>query len=255
MTLRLLIVDDEPVARRRLRRLVTDTADVEIAGESGDGRSAVSAISALAPDIVLLDVQMPEMDGFEVLQAVGADRLPAIIFVTAFDRYALRAFEVHALDYLLKPVTGDRLVEALNRARTRIAERRGAALDPRVLALLGDLAVGRRFLSRLPVKLGGKLIVVDLADVDWIKAADNYVTLHAGSHAYLARETMSRLERELDPERFVRIHRSAIVQIDRIKELLPEFHGDFIVVLRDGTRVPLSRNYRAKVEQVLRREL
>ena len=255
MTLRLLIVDDEPVARRRLRRLLREIADVEIAGESGDGRSAVSAIGALAPDLVLLDVQMPEMDGFEVLHAVGADRLPAIIFVTAFDRYALRAFEVHALDYLLKPVTGERLVEALGRARTRIAERRGAALDSRVLALLGDLAVSRRFLSRLPVKLGGKLIVVDLADVDWIKAADNYVTLHVGSIAYLARETMSRLERELDPERFVRIHRSAIVQIDRIKELLPDFHGDFIVVLRDGTRVPLSRNYRGKVEQVLRREL
>ena len=139
MTLRLLIVDDEPVARRRLRRLVRDIADVEIAGEAGDGRSAVSAIRALTPDIVLLDVQMPEMDGFEVLHEVGADRLPAIIFVTAFDRYALRAFEVHALDYLLKPVTGERLMEALDRARTRIAERRGAAVDPRVLALLGDL--------------------------------------------------------------------------------------------------------------------
>ena len=255
MTLRLLIVDDEPVARRRLRRLVRETADVDIAGEAGDGRSAVSAIRTLTPDLVLLDVQMPEMDGFEVLQAVG-DRLPAVIFVTAFDHYALRAFEVHALDFLLKPVTAEKLARALERARTRIAERRGAILDPRILALLDDLARGRpRFLSRLPVKLRGKMIVLDLADVDWIKAADNYVTLHVGSSRYPTRETMSRLERELDPERFVRIHRSAIVQVDRIKELLPDFHGDFVVVLRDGTRVSLSRTYRSHVERMLRREL
>ena len=255
MTLRLLIVDDEPVARRRLRRLVRDIADVEIAGEAGDGRSAVSAIRTLTPDVVLLDVQMPEMDGFGVLQAVG-DRLPAVIFVTAFDRYALRAFEVHALDFLLKPVTAEKLAQALERARTRIAERRGALLDPRLLAFLDDLAGGRRrFLSRLPVKVRGKMIVVDLADVDWIKAADNYVTLHVGGTSHPARETMSRLERELDPNQFVRIHRSVIVQVDRIKELLPDFHGDFVVVLRDGTRVTLSRTYRSKVEGILGREL
>jgi len=256
MTLRVLIVDDEPVARRRLRRLVREIAGVDIAGEAADGRSAVSAIRTLAPDIVLLDVQMPEMDGFEVLQAAG-DRLPAVIFVTAFDRYALRAFEVHALDFLLKPVTAEKLGRALDRAQTRIAERRGALLDPRILALLDDLAGAgrRRFLTRLPVKLRGKMIVVDLADVDWIEAADNYVTLHVGANAYPARETMSRLERELDPERFVRIHRSAIVQVDRIKELLPEFHGDFVVVLRDGTRVTLSRTYRSRVEAILRRDL
>jgi len=256
MTLRVLVVDDEPVARRRLRRLLREIADVDIAGEAGDGRSAASAIRSLAPDIVLLDVQMPEMDGFEVLQAVGGDRLPAVIFVTAFDRYALRAFEVHALDFLLKPVSAVKLAGALECARTRIAERRGTTLDPRVLDLLNDLAGGRqRFLSRLPVKLRDRVIVIDLVDVDWIKAADNYVTLHVGGTAYPARETMSRLERELDPERFVRIHRSAIVQVDRIKELLPDFHGDFAVVLRDGTRVTLSRTYRSKVEAILRREL
>jgi len=255
MTLRLLIVDDEPVARRRLRRLVREIPDVDVAGEAGDGRSAVSAIRALTPDVVLLDVQMPEMDGFEVLQAVG-DRLPAVIFVTAFDRYALRAFDVHALDFLLKPVTADKLGRAVERARTRIAERRGALLDPRILALLDDLAGGRRrFLSRLPVKVRGRMIVIDLADVDWIKAADNYVTLHVGGTSYPARETMTRLERELDPDRFVRIHRSVIVQVDRIKELLPVFHGDFVVVLRNGTRVTLSRTYRSKVEGILHREL
>ena len=265
MTLRVLIVDDEPVARRRLRRLLRDVPDVEVAGESGDGRSAVTDVRALVPDVVLLDVQMPEMDGFEVIGALAGGPpgppapvrrpLPAIIFVTAHDRYALRAFEVHALDYLLKPVTGERLAGAIDRARTRIAERRGAAVDPRVLALLNDLASGRRFLTRLPVKSGGKVIVLLLADVDWIQAADNYVTLHAGADRFVARETIGRLERELDPERFVRIHRSAIVQVDRIKELLPDFHGDFTMVLRNGARVTLSRTYRAKVEQVLGREL
>lgn len=255
MKLRVLIVDDEPVARRRMRRLLRDDGDVEVVGECGDGASAVQAIRKLAPDLVLLDVQIPEMDGFDVLRALGAEQLPAIVFVTAFDQYALRAFEVHALDYLLKPVDGERLAKAVVRARTRIAERRASAVDPRVLGLLNDLAAGRRFLSRLAVKVGGRLVVVDLADVDWIKASDNYVLLHAGSQQYLARETMGRLERELDPERFVRIHRSTIVQVDRIKELLPDFHGDFAVVLRDGTRVTLSRSYRGKVEQVLGRGL
>jgi len=255
MMLRLLIVDDEPVARRRLRRLVREIGDIDIAGEAGDGASAVSAIRTLKPDIVLLDVQMPEMDGFQVLEAIGRETLPAVIFVTAFDQYALRAFEVHALDFLLKPVSAEKLAGALERARTRIAERRGATVDPRVLALLDDLASRRRFLSRLPVKLRGKLVVIDLADVDWIEAADNYVTLHVGGNAYPARETMTRLERELDPERFVRIHRSAIVQVDRIKELLPDFHGDFVVVLRNGARVTLSRTYRRKVEAILRRAL
>jgi two-component system, LytTR family, response regulator len=255
MTLSVLIVDDEPVARRRLRRLLRDLPDVEVAGESGDGRSAVAAIRALAPDVVLLDVQMPEIDGFEVLRALGGGPLPAVVFVTAFERYALRAFEVHALDYLLKPIDGERLAGAIARARRRLSERRGAVLDPEVTALLNDLAAGRRFLTRLPVKAGGRLLVIALADVDWIQAADNYVTLHAGTDRFLARETMGRLERELDPERFVRIHRSAIVQVDRIKEMLPDFHGDFTVVLRDGTRVTLSRTYRTKVEQVLGRDL
>jgi two-component system, LytTR family, response regulator len=255
MSLRVLIVDDEPVARRRIRRLLREDREIEIVGECGDGASALTAIRTLSPDLVLLDVQMPEMDGFEVLQGLGADDVPACIFVTAFDRYALRAFEVHALDYVLKPVDGERLRRAVARARRRIAERRGAALDPGVLALLSDLSAGRRYLTRMPVKSAGRLLVVDLADVDCIKAADNYVTLHVGAEQYLARDTMGRLERDLDPKRFVRIHRSTIVQVDRIKELLPDFHGDFTVVLRDGSRVTLSRTYRTKIEHILGREL
>jgi len=255
MTLRTLIVDDEPVARRRMRRLLRADRDVEIVGESGDGAEAVEAIRASVPDLVLLDVQMPELDGFGVVRALTPEQMPEIIFVTAHDRYAVRAFEVHALDYLLKPVDPERLAAALARARTRLVERRKATLDPRLLALLEDLASGRRYLTRLPVKSEGRVLVVDLDDVDWIGAADNYVTLHVGREQHLVRETMGRLERELDPDRFVRIHRSAIVQIDRIAELRPDFHGEFAVRLRDGTTLTLSRTYRAKVEAALGREL
>jgi two-component system, LytTR family, response regulator len=255
MTLRTLIVDDEPVARRRLRRLLRLAPDVEVVAECGDGATAVEAIRSATPDLVLLDVQMPELDGFGVIQALGAERLPTIVFVTAHDQYALRAFDVHALDYLLKPVDGERLLRALTRVRTLLAGRTGTTVDPRVLALLTDLANQQKFLSRLPVRADGRLLLVNMSDVDWIGAADNYVTLHVAGREYLLRDTMGRLERELDPSRFVRIHRSSIVQIDRIKELLPDFHGDFIVVLADGTRLTLTRGYRPKVEHVLGRSL
>jgi len=256
--MRTLIVDDEPVARRRIRRLLRLHADVQVAGECGDGAAAVDAIRTLNPDLVLLDVQMPELDGFAALQALAPHEIPVVIFVTAFDRYALRAFDVHALDYVLKPVDGERLARSLDRARTRIAERRRSAtapLDQRIAALLQELSVERRYLSRLPVRSGGRLLVVDLADVDWIAAADNYVTLHAGGQQHLLRDTMGRLEREPDPACFVRIHRSSIVRIDRIKELLPDFHGDYTLVLKNGTRLTLSRTYRAKVEGALGRPL
>jgi two-component system, LytTR family, response regulator len=256
--MRTLIVDDEPVARRRIRRLLRLHPDVQVAGECGDGAAAVDAIRTLNPDLVLLDVQMPELDGFAALQALAPHEIPVVIFVTAFDRYALRAFDVHALDYVLKPVDGDRLARSLDRARTRIAERRRSAtapLDQRIAALLQELSVERRYLSRLPVRSGGRLLVVDLEDVDWIAAADNYVTLHAGGQQHLLRDTMGRLERELDPACFVRIHRSSIVRIDRIKELLPDFHGDYTLVLKDGTRLTLSRTYRTKVEGALGRPI
>ena len=256
-------MDDEPVARRRLRRLLRTAPDVDVVGESADGAAAVEAVRALTPDLVLLDVQMPELDGFGVLQNLaraepggkGRTQMPEVIFVTAHDRYAVRAFEVHALDYLLKPVDADRLARALEHARVRLLERQRAPVDPRLLALLQDLAAERRYLTRIPVKSEGRVLVVDLADVDWVGAADNYVILHAGPREHLMRDTMGRLERELDPDRFVRIHRSAIVQIDRIRELVSDFHGDFEVVLRDGTRLTLSRSYRAKVETALGREI
>ena len=256
MTLRTIIVDDEPVARRRLRRLLRGDADVEIVGECGDGAAAVDAIRSLAPDLVLLDVQMPELDGFAALQALAPHEIPVVIFVTAFDRYALRAFEVHALDYLLKPVEGDRLAVALRRARTTLAERRRSSappLDERIAALLTELASERRYLTRLPIRTEGRLLILDLSEVDWIAAADNYVTLHAGAQRHVMRDTMGRLERELDPDAFVRIHRSTIVRIDRVKELLPDFHGDYTIVLKNGTRLTLSRTYRGRVEALLGR--
>jgi two-component system LytT family response regulator len=253
--IRVLIVDDEPVARRRLRRLLRAAADVDIIGECADGAAAVESARVLRPDLVLLDVQMPELDGFGVLQNLAREQMPDVIFITAHDRYAVRAFEVHALDYLLKPVDAERLGKALERARGRLLERQRAPVDPRLLALLQDLSAERRYLTRIPVKADGRVLVVDLAEVDWIGAADNYVTLHAGPREHLLRDTMGRLERELDPERFVRIHRSAIVQIDRVRELVSDFHGDFEVLLRDGTRLTLSRSYRAKLEAALGREI
>ena len=258
MTLRVLIVDDEPVARRRLRRLLRFDFDVHIVGECGDGATAADAIRDLAPDVVLLDVQMPELDGFGLLQTLYPDEIPVVIFVTAFDRYALRAFDVHALDYLLKPVDGERLARAMARARVRVAERRGSPtpqLDHRLMALLTELSAERRYLTRMPVRAEGRLIVVQLSDVDWIAAADNYVTLHAGAQHHMVRDTMGRLERELDPDLFVRIHRSTIVRIDGIKELVPDFHGDYTVILKNGTRLTLSRTYRSKVEAVLGRTI
>jgi two-component system LytT family response regulator len=255
MTLRVVIADDEPVARRRLRRLLREDRGVDVVAECGDGAATVDTIRATKPDLVLLDVQMPELDGFGVLTALAPEEIPEIVFVTAFDRYALRAFDVHAIDYLLKPLDPERLERALARARERIAGRTGSSVDPRVLALLHQIAGERRYLTRMPVKSGGKLILLDLAEVDWIGAADNYVTLHANGRRHMVRETMGRLERELDPDRFVRIHRSTIVQIDRIKELHPDFHGDFRLLLRDGTELTLSRTYRRRVEALLGRAL
>jgi two-component system LytT family response regulator len=252
--IRTLIVDDEPVARRRIRRLLGNEPDVEIVGECGDGRAAIDAIRTLGPDLVFLDVQMPEADGFAVLRAVG-ESMPAVVFVTAFDQYALGAFEVHALDYLLKPFNRKRFGQAVARARehvTRIAERR---TDERLRNLLKDLRIPKRYLTRFVVRSEGRVRLVESHQVDWIEAADNYAVLHVGAATHAVRDTMNRLAEELDPETFVRIHRSTIVRIDRVRELLPAFHGDFIVVLHDGTRLSLSRSYRQPLEALLRRPL
>jgi two-component system, LytTR family, response regulator len=249
VSIRILIVDDEAVARRRIRRLLAAEPDVEIVGECADGACAVRAIANDKPDIVFLDVQMPELDGFEVVASIAAAERPGIVFVTAFDRYALRAFDVHAIDYLLKPFTRDRFRTALARACERHA-RRGR--DSRLDGLLSDLHGQRRHSARVAVRTGEKFIVVRWQDVDWIEAADNYVKLHAGPKEFLLRDTLASLEDQLDPERFARIHRSVIVQIDRIAEIHPATHGDADVVLRTGTTLVLSRTWRDRLLRLIR---
>ena len=243
MTLRVVVVDDEPPARARLRRLLKTHGDVTIVAEAGDGAAAVEAIEQAAPDLVLLDVQMPELDGFEVLRALDMRVAPAVIFVTAFDHYAVRAVDVHALDYVVKPVEPERLARALAHARARLAERRDA-----VTLLLKELRRERPYLSRIPVRSEGRVKVVDLAEVDWLGAADNYVTIHAGAREYLVRDTIAAVEQRLDPAQFARVHRSTIVRIDRIAELMPDLHGDFRIRLKNGAELALSRTYRMRLE-------
>jgi two-component system, LytTR family, response regulator len=253
--IRALVVDDEPIARERVLSLLQQEEDMEVVAECGDGPQAVSAIQHHTPDLVFLDVQMPGLDAFGVINAIGAERMPTVIFITAYDEYALRAFEVHALDYLLKPFNRNRFADAVARVREHLARARGRAAEPNVLELIDDLQTATRHLTRFVVRAAGRLLLVDAAQVDWIEAADNYAVLHAGAATHLVRETMAGLATELDPERFVRIHRSTIVQIDRVRELQPAFHGDFIVLLRDGTRLNMSRGYRSAVEAVLGRSL
>ena len=247
MMLRTLIVDDEAPARRRIRRLLAAEPDVTIAGEYGDGASAVSGIASIRPDLVFLDVQMPERDGFAVVKALPPGPLPAILFVTAYDQYALRAFDVHAVDYLLKPFTGERFRTALARARERI-ERRSA--DPGLARLAESLRTRPVYLSRVLVRSAGRTVFVDLTAVDWLEAADNYVRLHVRQREYLVRETLATLEAQLDPDQFVRIHRSAIVQVDRVAAIRPTTHGDAEISLRDGTRLAVSRTFREKLREI-----
>jgi two-component system, LytTR family, response regulator len=246
-TLRVLIVDDEPPARDLIREVVEQTPGVQIVGEAGDGAQAAQAIVALKPDVVFLDVRMPELDGFGVLAALPEGTIPFVIFVTAFDAYALRAFEVHAVDYVLKPFDRDRLTEALGHARDHARLARHDDRERRVMQLLADVAPQRRPLERVLVKTGARFEFVRTADIDWFEAEGNYVSLHVGRRAPLLRSTLGSVEEQLDPERFRRIHRSVIVNLDRIKEIKPLPGGEHVVVLRDGTELRLSRGYRQNV--------
>lgn len=248
MTIRALIVDDEAPARRRIRRLLLAEPDIIAAGECGDGASAIDVITRERPDLVFLDVQMPERDGFDVVKAFPPRKLPAILFITAFDRYALRAFDAHAVDFLLKPFTRERFRTALDRARERMALR---VPDAGLTGLAESLRTSRSYLTRVVVNSGRRSVVVNLASVDWMEAADNYIRLHVRSHEYLLRETLAALEARLDPDRFVRIHRSAIVAVDRVATLAPVSHGDVEVVLRDGTRLTASRTWRDRLRSAL----
>lgn len=245
--LRVLIVDDEPLARQAIRMLLAGDAGVEVVGECS-GADGAALISAARPDLMFLDVQMPEVDGFDLLEQVGVDEAPVVIFVTAYSEHALRAFEVHALDYLLKPVSDERFASALERGKELVRLRRaGGAADPRLATLLRERS---RQTGRILVRDRGRTLVVDVDTIDWIEAADYYVQIHAGGASHLLRETMQELEQRLD-ERFFRVHRSAIIHLDRVREIHPLFRGDRELVLADGTKVRLSRARRAAFEAQL----
>jgi len=239
--IRTLVVDDEELARDRMQSLLAEQPDVEIVGVCTDGPSAVETIDKTQPDLVFLDVQMPGMDGFEVIDNIDKNHAPAVVFVTAHDAHALRAFEIHALDFLLKPFDQTRFEKALDRARGHLNVDRTGGLDPRLVSLLEELHEERKYSERLIVKSGGRVFFVRTEEIDWVEASGNYVKIHAKSEAHLLRESMKNMEGKLDPKTFVRIHRSAIVNIDRIKELEPWFHGEYIVIMRDGTRLTASR--------------
>jgi two-component system LytT family response regulator len=284
---RVLIVDDEPLARDSMRLVLEGDPDVAVVAECGDGPSAVEAIRRHQPDLVFLDVQMPGLDGFGVIDAIGADEMPAVVFVTAFDAHAIRAFEVHALDYVLKPFSDERLVNALDRARTAVRDRRQSERGRRLAAVLRDwsvppsaagppgsaapsaragtssgasaaphaedagdadmLALSRgdrgadSYIARFAVRKDGRVRFVAAADVDWIESDGNYVLLHVGESSHRVRATLRRVIGELDPKRFVRIHRSAIVNVERIREMQPWFGGDYIAILRSGAKLKVSR--------------
>jgi two-component system LytT family response regulator len=247
---RVLVVDDEPVAREHLRRLLADDREVEVTGDCGNGRDAIEAIRTHTPDLVLLDIQMPEVDGFGVIDAVGTTQMPLVIFVTAYDDYAVDAFRVSALDYLLKPIDGERLGAALARAKTQLRLGRPAENADRLAALMRQMET-RGGSARIAVKVDGRVLFLRPEQIDWVEAVDDNVRLHGGGQSITVRETMAHLEARLPATRFMRIHRSTIVNIDRIREVQPWFQGNFVLILADGTKVTSGRSYRQKMQQFL----
>ena len=234
-----MIIEDEPLGRERLRAMLEDFPDIEVFKECSNGREAVTSITKLKPDLLFLDVQMPEMDGFEVLEVIAGDEMPAVIFVTAYDQYAVRAFQLHALDYLLKTFDRERFAQAVRRAIADIIHRQHKFRE-RLVALLEDVG-NRRAPERIMIRSGGRILFLRAEEIDWIAAEDNYVALHVGRETYLLRNTMASMEERLDSSMFLRIHRSTIVNLDRIRELKPLFHGDYSVLLQDGTKLTLAR--------------
>jgi two-component system LytT family response regulator len=245
--IRALIVDDEPIARAGLRDLLARETDIEVIGEAGDGLRAAEAIIAQKPDLVFLDIQMPEVDGFGVVEAVGPAEIPPVVFVTAFDEYAVRAFEVHALDYLLKPVDPERFRMALDRVRARIAQRNGRPPGDDLIRSLRGLPGSGAYPERILVRTPERVLVVDTRSIDWIAAEGDYIRIRWKGGTLTARGTMAGMEARLDPSRFARIHRSTIVNIAQVRELRPLFSGDHAVVLHDGTKFTLSRSYKTKL--------
>jgi two-component system LytT family response regulator len=254
MKIRTLIVDDERLARARVRRLLKGDDAVEIIGECRNGLEAARFIRDQKPDLVFLDVQMPEMGGLEVVRAVGPRTVPALVFVTAFDQYAIHAFDFYALDYLLKPFTPERFAQTVERVKEQFTKAGGnvSELEHRLVSLIKDLGE-KKYLERMVIKNSGKVFFLKTDEIDWIAAAGNYLEVHAGRSSHLVRDTMHGIESKLDPDKFLRIHRSTIVQIDRIKEMHPMFSGDYAVHLLDGTELSLSRHFRGRWEELISR--
>jgi len=252
--LRVLVVDDEPLARSGVAELAGRDPELVVVGQCGDGAGALAAIRSLRPDLVLLDVQLPELDGFELLRRLEPGERPAVVFITAYDHFAVRAFDVHAIDYLVKPFDDTRFAEAVTRAKSAIRDARGGRLNERLSDLLEHLAgapPADGWLTRIVVKTGGRMVLVRVDEIDWIEAADYCVKLHVQDKVHVLRESLQALETRLDPARFFRVHRSAIVNLDRVTELPPFFKGEHVVLLRDGTRLKLSRGRRGQLESRL----
>ncbi len=253
--IRAVIADDELLARKFIRRLLKQDDEVEIVGECRNGKEAVAMIRKEKPDLVFLDVQMPEMDGFAVLDAVGADEMPEVVFTTAYESYALRAFELHALDYLLKPFDQVRFKAALKHAKERLESRRSDEERLQIGALLESIKARQEYLDRIIIKADGRITFLNTREIEWVEADDKYVHLHTARGARMVRHTLSAMEAQLDPKHFVRVHRSAVVNVDRIKELQPLFNGEHSILMETGTKLTLSRNYREKLFSLLGKPL
>ena len=255
--LRTVIADDERLARQKLMILLESEPSVNVIAECQDGRQTVAAIRSFHPDLLLLDIQMPDLDGFQVLREIAAEEMPVVIFTTAYDQYAIRAFEANALDYLLKPFDQERLHHAVARAQSELRKKRDHAITHRILSLLsqvGSTAPGvPQPDQRLVIKANGRVVFLDLDNIEWVEAAANYVRLNVGKESYLFRETISRISERLDANHFVRIHRSTIVNVRKIKELIPVNSGEYVVVLKSGRELSCSRGYRAALQEIVQK--
>lgn len=251
MPLTVLIVDDEPLAREGLRMLLADDPEVAAVQEAKNGSEAVQSIREGRPDLIFLDVQMPEMDGFSVVHEIGPEQMPAVVFVTAHDQYAIRAFEINAIDYLLKPVTVERFAQSLARAKSRLRPGEPREDNRQILSLLETIACPPRYLKRMAVQSAGKTSFIGVEEVDFIRAAENYVELHVAQASHLLHVAMNTLEKSLDPETFVRIHRSLIVNLHRVKQIQPASHGEYMLLLDSGVRLQSGRTYHERIKALM----